>query len=115
MTKLMCLGFAMFAMFSVATVTMTPPAASAWAARHEAQANARPASHHMVVLPTIEIVGNVERMCRGTVLPTITIVGRVDQKCVEIVGVETFHSHEEYDVGTTHIVADGTATIYASR
>lgn len=42
-------------------------------------------------------------------LDTIEIIGRVPQV------VETIHSHEEYDVGDTHIVADGTAIIYASR
>ncbi len=41
------------------------------------------------------------------VLDTIEIVGRVP--------VEVIDSHEEYDVGDTHIVADGSAIIYASR
>lgn len=87
MTKLLCLGFAMFCIGSLASLTMTPPAAVAWAERHEAQTNA-PESYE-VILPTIEIVGKV---------PTTILV-----------------SHEEYDVGSAHIIADGEAFIYASR
>lgn len=69
MTKIMCLGFAMFAFCSVASVTMTPPVAIAWdAARLEAQANTQPS--RVIVLDTIEIVGRVE-MCRE-----ITIASR---------------------------------------
>lgn len=86
----MVLGFAVLCLSAFASLTMTSPAVLAWEERHEARETTRPESH-VIVLDTIEIVGRV---------PVV---------------VETLRSHEEYTVGTTHIVADGEAIIYASR
>ncbi len=84
----MALGFVVLGLSSVASLTTASPAVRAWEARRETQAATRLESH-VIVLDVIEIVGRV---------PTEILV-----------------SHEEYDVGTTHIVADGEAIIYASR
>lgn len=55
MTKIMCLGAVVFALSTLASVSLTPPVVVAWdAARHQS---------HVIVLDTIEIVGKVPTMC----------------------------------------------------
>ncbi len=70
MDKIMAFGGLVFTFFTICAATMTPPAAMA----HAGRPTVAERRNHVIEVPTIEIVGRVQRV---TVLPTEYIYGRV--------------------------------------